>query len=285
MPNPSIFVPLFLQSALLPLMLALAVLLLLRKSALASWAPLLAVVVGFLGSYFWVYSAQWSVLPHQSLDWLPWIALLAGAGALLSEHSAAPLLRHGLRLAVSLGSAVLIAWPAVLSGGMTSPALPIGGAGLLIYLAWTYLGATAVQRPTPAFMLAVLSGGGALVLMLDSSQLLGQLSGALATTVLACLIFNVSRLQAALSGAATGLVVVLLGALLFNAQIYASFSLGHLALLLAGLLADPLVAGVNRLRQRASDMASWLTAGALTAVPVLTTIGLAIRAAQEAGGY
>lgn len=285
MPNPSLLIPLFLQSALLPLLLALVVLLLLRKSSLAAWAPLLAVALGFLGSYFVVYHAQWSLLPKQSLDWLPWIVLLTSGAAVLTERASHLAVRHGLRLALVLGCATLVAWPAAVSGGLPSPALSIGGAGLLMFAAWTYLGATVRQRPTPALMLVVVAGGAALALMLDSSQLIGQLSGALATTVLACILFNFLRLPTAFSGAATGLVVVVLGTLLFNAHVYAGFSLGYVLLLLAGLLADPLVAGFNRLRQRSGALVSWLAAGALTAIPVLTTIGLAIRAAQESGGY
>lgn len=285
MPNPSLLIPLFLQSALLPFVLALAVLLLLRKSPLASWAPLLAVALGFLASYFVVYHAQWSLLPHQSLDWLPWIVLLASGAVLLTERASHAAVRHGLRLVVSLVCVTLVAWPAALSGGLPHPVLSVAIAALLMFAAWTYLGATVTHRPTPAFMLVVVAGGAALALMLDASQLIGQLNGALAISVLACVLFNFPRLQTAFSGAATGLTVVLLGTLLFNAQVYAGFSLGYVLLLVAGLLADPLVAGVNRLRQRSGALASWLAAGALTAIPVLTTIGLAIRAAQESGGY
>ena len=77
----------------------------------------------------------------------------------------------------------------------------------------------------------------------------------------------------------------MLGTLLANAYFYAGFSLVSVLLLLSGLLADPLVAGVNHLRQRPGGVGSWLKAGVVTAIPVLATIGLAVRAAQELGGY
>lgn len=285
MPNPSFILPLFLESALLPFALALMVLLLARRAGLADWGPLLAVAAGFLASYIAVYHAQWSFQPHQSLDWLPWIVLFGVAGVVGVEKTAHPLLRHAVRLVLCVACVTLVVWPAVASGGLPSPVLSIAIAGLLMFAAWTYLGTTVSQRPTPAFMLVVVAGGAALALMLDSSQVIGQLSGALATTLIAGLVFNLLRGPSGFSGAATGLVVILLGTLLVNAHVYAGFSLGYVLLLLAGLLADPLVAGFNRLRQRSGGRSSWVTAGVLTAIPVLTTIGLAIRAMQETGGY
>lgn len=285
MPDPSFILPLFLQSALLPFALALTVLLLARKAKLVEWGALAAVAAGFLASYFAVYHAQWSFLPQQSLDWLPWIVLFGGAGVVVADKTAHSVMRHGLRLALCLGCVMLVVWPAVVSGGLPKPALSIAVAGLLMFAAWTYLGATVARRPTPVLMLVVVAGGAALSLMLDSSQVMGQLSGALATTLVAGLLFNLLRGQTAFSGAATGLAVLVLGTLLVNAHVYAGFSWGYVLLLVAGLLADPLVAGFNRLRQRNGGPTSWITAGVLTAIPVLTTVGLAIRAAQESGGY
>ena len=190
MPDPSFIIPLFLQSALLPFALALMVLLLTREANLADGGTLAAVAAAFLASYFAVYHAQWSFLPQQSLDWLPWIVLLGGAGVIVAEKTAHPLPRHAMRLALCIGSVTLLVWPAVASGGLQRPLLSIAVAGLLMFAAWTYLGAAATQRPTPAFMLVVVAGGAALALMLDSSQVIGQLSGALATTIIAALVFN-----------------------------------------------------------------------------------------------
>jgi len=131
----------------------------------------------------------------------------------------------------------------------------------------------------------VVAVGTALALMLDSSQAIGQLSGSLASALVACVVFNLPRLRTAFSSAAIGVAVLVLGALLANAYLYAGFSLVYVALLVAGLLADPLVATVNRLRQRSNGVGAWLTAGVLCALPVLVTIGLVVKAAQEAGGY
>lgn len=285
MPNLSFVLPLLWQSALLPGALALIALLALRARPWAPFAALLAVAAGFLASYFAVYHTQWSLLPHQALDWLTWIVLLGAVGVATTERTESPVLRHGARLVLSLGCAALVAWPALAINGWLQAVLPITATGLLMYAFWSYLAATARQRPTPALMLAVVSGGAGLALMLDASQLIGQLHGALAVTLLTCLACQIGRMRSAFSPAATGLSVILLGTLLANAYFYAGFSLVSVLLLLGGLLADPLVAGVNHLRQRPGGMGSWLTAGVVTAIPVLATIGLAVRAAQESGGY
>lgn len=285
MPDPSFVLPLFLQSALLPFVLALTALLVLRVPRLSELAPLVAVAAGFLASYFAVYHTQWSLLPHQSLDWLPWIVLLGSVGVVVTENTGRVMLRHLGRLALSLGCAALVAWPALAGGGLLKALLPMAVTGLLMFSAWTYLSATVQKRSTPVLMLMVVAGGSALALMLDASQLIGQLNGALASTLVACLVFNLPRVRTAFSGAAMGMAVIVLGTLLANAYFYAGFSIIYVLLLAGGLLADPLVAAVNRLRQRDGGVGSWLTVGALTALPVLATIGFAIRAAQESGGY
>ena len=285
MPDPSFVVPLFLQSALLPFVLTLITLWLLRAPRLAQVAPLIAVASGFLAAYFAIYYAQWSFAPHQALDWLAWIVLLGGAGVAATEQAGAAMLRHMGRLTLSLTCAALVAWPALAGAGLPKALLPIAATGLLMFASWTYLAATARQRPTPALMLLVVAGGAALALMLDASQLIGQLSGALASVLAACLAFHFLRVRGAFSGSATGLAVLLLGTLLATAYFYADFSITYVLLLIGGLLADPLVAVVNRVRQRDGGVGSWLTVGALSALPVLATVGLAIRAAQESGGY
>lgn len=275
MPDPSFVLPLLWQSALLPFAVALTVLLLARR------APLAAVAAGFLASFATVYHAQWSWLPHQSLDWLPWIVLLGSAGVAVTEPAEHAGRRHLARLLLSLGCAALVAWPALARASALAAMLPIAVTGALMFGAWTYLSAAAKQRPTPLLMLAVIAGGAALALMLDASQLIGQLSGALAVALLACLM----RGRTAECGAAAGLAVLVLGTLLANAYFYAGVSIGYVLLLASGLLADPLVMAFNRLRQRHGGVGGWVAAGVLSAIPVLATIGLAVRAAQESGGY
>lgn len=276
MPESSFVLSLILQSALLPFGVALALLLALRK-------PALALAAGFLASYFAVFHAQWSFVPHQALDWLPWIALFGSAGAIASEHL--PRARLPLRAVLAAATAAVSVWPAVASLGFAKMALIVVPAAALMLAAWTYLASAAHSRPTPAPLLMVVAGGAALALMLDASQAIGQASGALAAALAACVVLNLPRLRVEFNGAANGVAVLLLGALLTNAWLYAGFSLGYVALLAGGLLADPLVAGVNRLRRRNGGAGSWVGAAVLSSMPVLVTIGLAIRAAQEAGGY
>jgi hypothetical protein len=280
MPDPSSFIlPLLLQSALIPFGLALAILAVLRGSSA------LAVAVAFIASYFAIFHAQWSFVPQQVLDWLPWLVGFGTAAAIAAERSTHATGRLLARATIALVGAGVVVWPALASIGWQKGLLTIAVAGLLIGTAWSYLARAGQGRPTPSLLLTVVAGGTALALMLDSSQAIGQLSGALASALAACVVFNLPRLRSPFSSAAIGVAVLVLGALLTNAYLYAGFSLVYVALLVAGLLADPLVAAVNRLRQRSNGVGAWLSAGVLCALPVLVTIGLVVKAAQEAGGY
>lgn len=285
MPDSSFFLPLVLQSALVPFAVALAVLALSRALRLGTTGAALAVAAGFVAAYFAVLNAQWSLLPKTALDWLPWIAVAAAAGAVATERIASAGLRVAARLALSLAVGAVVVWPALASLGLPKALLSAGMTGVLVCVAWTYMAHSAVRRPTPPLLLMVVAGGAGLALMLDSSQSIGQLSGALASVLAACVAFNLPRVRLAFSPAAAGVAVLVLGALLANAHVYAGFSLGYIALLAGGLLADPLVEGLNRLRRRTGGAGSWITAAVLTAIPTVVTIGLAAKAAADAGGY
>ena len=63
MPETSFFLPLVLQSAVVPLGVALAVLATLRAVRPQAPASLLALVAGFLASSFLTMRAQWSLVP------------------------------------------------------------------------------------------------------------------------------------------------------------------------------------------------------------------------------
>ena len=243
MPDPSFVIPLFLQSALLPFGVALAVLIALRAARVAELAPALAVAAGFLASYSAVFHGQWSLVPQQALDWLPWIVVLGGAGALAAEKVTHVVLRLIIRLALSSGAIGLVASFAVASTGWQKALVASAVGGVAICAAWTYLARATQSRPTPPILLMVISGGAALALMLDASQLIGQLSGALAATLVACIAFNIPRLRSAFSGTATAVAILLLGALLANAYFYASFAPSYIA---------------PRSRKRAAIIAEWV---------------------------
>ncbi len=276
MPDPSFVIPLFLQSALLPFGVALAVLAASRK-------PAFALAAGFLASYFAVFHAQWSFAPHQVLDWMPWIALLGAAAAIAGETVRPVATRTIARALIATAAAAVVVWPALASLGLVKAVLIVVAAAALICAAWSWLAHAADSRPTPAPLLTIVAGGAALALMVDASQAIGQLSGALAAALAACVAFNLVRRRIAFDGAANGVAVLLLGALLVNAYLYAGFSLAYVALLAGGLLADPLVAVIDRARRRSGR--AWVAATVLCAIPVLTTIGLALKTAQESGGY
>ncbi|HZW23267.1 hypothetical protein [Noviherbaspirillum sp.] len=265
MPDASFAIPLILQSALVPFGVALVLLFALRR-------PALAIAAGFVAAYFSAFHAQWAPVPKTAMDWLPYMAVFGAAVAPARLLS---------RFAVSLVALALVVWPALASLGMAKALMLAATGAVLITAAWTLLATTGEDRPTPAPLLAIVAGGAGLALMLDSSAALGQSSLALASALAACALFNLPRVRVAFPAAATGTGVLLLGVLLANAYLYAGFSPLYLALLGGALAADPLVASIDRLR----GAGSWITAAVLTAVPVLATVGLAVKTMQESGGY
>lgn len=285
MAEASFFLPLLLQSAVVPFGAALAVLAGSRALRLGAAGPALAIAAGFASAYFAILHAQWSAVPKVALDWLPWIAVGALAGALAAERIGNAAIRAAARLALAAAVAALVVWPALASLGLPKALLSIAVTALVVCVAWSYLARAAATRPTPPLLLGVVAGGAGLALMLDSSQSIGQLSGALAFVLAARVAFNLPRARIPLSPAAAGVAVLLLGALLASAHIYADFPLAYVALLAGGLLADPVVEGLNRLRQRRSGAGAWVTATLLAAFPVMLTIGLAVKAAADSGGY
>ena len=285
MPDTSFFLPLVLQSAVVPLLVALVLLALGRAARLAKAAPLLAIAGGFLASYAATLHAQWSPLPHAALDWLPYLVIAGAVAAACVEKIAAPSRRCAARLVTGLALAAVVVWPALASLGAAKAAVAIVVIALLVAITWTSVARPARGAVTRPLLLAVVAGGTALALMLDSSQSIGQLSGALACVLAACLVFGLPRLRVAFTPAAAGLAVLVLAALLANAQLYAGFSLGYVALLVAALLADPVLAALARRRRPGADGPGWMPAAVLTALPVVVTIALAVKAAHDSGGY
>jgi hypothetical protein len=190
-----------------------------------------------------------------------------------------------LRLVLGLAVAAIVAWGALASLGMAKAAVAVAIAGVLIAAVWTGFGKAAEGGARHPMLLAVVAGGTGLSLMLDSSQQIGQLSGALAAALGACMLVNLPRTRVAFPPAASGLAVVLLGALILNAHLYAGFSLGYVALLVVALLADSLLAAGVRLRGRDLHPGSWIPAAVLTVIPVVATIAMVLKTAQEHGGY
>jgi hypothetical protein len=284
MPETSFFLPLVLQSAVTPLFVAL-VLLAIGRTAWPRAAAVLALAGGFLASYAATLHAQWSPVPHVALDWLPYLVLASVFAACRVEKIASAVGRGVARLVAGAVLGAVVTWPALASLGAVKAATAVVAVALLVALAWTGMARPARGAVTRALLLAVVAGGAALTLMLDSSQSIGQLSGALASVLAACVVFGLPRLHVAFTPPAAGLAVLVLAALLANAQLYAGFSLGYVALLVAALLADPVLVGIGRLRRPGADGPGWIPAAVLTAVPVVVTIALAVKAAHDSGGY
>jgi hypothetical protein len=282
MSETSFFLPLLLQSALLPLVAALAVLAAARAARPAAPASLLAVLAGFLASYFVTLRAQWSLVPQVALDWLPWITVGVALAALAVERLPHAAARIAVRSLLSLGIGALVVSGAVASLGTQKAALSALVIGLVLSVLWTLVAQPAQGSTTRPLPLMVVAGGAGLALMMDSSQSMGQLSGALAMTLAACALFALPRGAAVFAPAAAATSVVVLGTLLATAHLYSGFSLGYVALLAGGLLVDPLL---SVLRRGARGGLPWVPAAVLTAIPVLVTVALAVKAMQETGGY
>jgi hypothetical protein len=285
MPESSLVLQLLWQSALVPLAAALGLLAAGRALRLNGAAAALAVAAAFLATFFATLHAQWSAVPKVALDWMPWIALAAAAGALFAEGAPGAARRLALRLAIGLAVGVVVVWGAIESLGATRATVVIVVTGLLIAAVWSAMGPVGEGGARRPMLLAMVAGGMGLALMLDSSQSIGQLGGGLAVALGACMLFNLPRPRLAFPPAAAGTAVVLLGALMANAYVYAGFSLGYVALLLLALLAEPVLVLAARLRRREVDPRSWLPATVLTAVPVAVTVGLVLKAAHDSGGY
>jgi hypothetical protein len=273
------------QGALLPLGVALAVLAACRALRASAVASVLAMAAGLLASYFAALHAQWSPVPKVALDWLPWVIAVAAAAVPALEKLPGATARIVARLAIGLLAGALVVLPAIGSFGAQKATLAALAAGLLIAFVWSLMVRGGEVRATRPLLLAVVAGGAGLALMLDSSQSVGQLSGALAATLAACLVFSLPRLRVPFGPAAIGLAVLLLGTLLANAHLYAEFPLGYVALLVAALLADPVLSGIADLRRKDGATPSWVAATVLTAIPVVVTVGLAVKAALDSGGY
>lgn len=282
MPDTSFFLPLLLQSAVVPFGVAVAVLAACRAARLDALASLLAVVAGFVASCFAILHAQWSLVPKVALDWLPWIAVAGAVAAIAGDKLPGAVSRFALRLVVSLVAACLVVSSALGSLGPVKAALTALATGLALAGLWTLVTRPAQGAATRPLLLAVVAGGTGLVLMMDSSQSMGQLSGALAMALAACVLFALPAIGVRFTPAAAGLAVLLLGVLWATAHVYSGFSLGYVALLAGALLIDPLL-GVIRRSERGG--LPWVPAAVLTAIPVAVTVALAVKAMQESGGY
>ena len=281
MPESSLVLQLLWQSALVPAIVALALLVASRALRLNA---VVAVAAAFVASYFATLHGQWSLVPHVALDWMPWIAVGAAAAAIGVER-AAPRARPALRLAVGAVAAAVVAWGALASLGAVHAAVEVLVAAVLITFVWSAFATAREGGARSPLLLAVVAGGTGLALMLDSSQQIGQLSGALAVALGVCMLVNLPTTRVSFPPAAAGAVSVLLGALILNAHLYAGFSLGYVLLLVVALLADSLFAAGVRLRGRDPHPGSWIPAAVLTVIPVLATLAMVLKAAQEHGGY
>jgi hypothetical protein len=285
MPDASFVWPMFWQSALVPFAVALAVLASGRALRVGNAAPVVALTAGWLGAFAAAQWGQWSPVPRSALDWLPWI--VAGSALAVVAIERLPVARRqAARLVAGGVVAGIVVWPAFGSFGLEKSLGAVLMAGALMALAWSVLARGGNAGAMQPLLLALVTGGGGLALMLDSSQSVGRLAGALACALLACSVF--ARGHAPVGPAACGLAVLVFGALLANAHLYAGFPLGYVALLVAAMLAAPLLVAAMLAAPLLSVLTRqrrWLAGALATLVPVAVTVALAVKSMQDSGGY
>ena len=176
----------------------------------------------------------------------------------------------------------LVVSSAIGSFGVQRAALAAVAIAVALAALWTLVARPAQGAATRPLLLAMVAGGSGLALMMDSAQSMGQLSGALAMVLAACILFALPRQGTPFASPAAAVAVLLLGTLLATAHLYAGFSLGYVALLAGALLIDPLLAALRRSEQGGLP---WVPAAVLTALPVAVTVVLAVKAMQDSGGY
>lgn len=282
--SPSFILPLVLQSALLPFGVALAILAAMRRLDRPELGAALAVPLALLASYFAIHR-QWSPLPQQALDWLPWIGLLAVAAALGAGRLSQAWARAVLRLATGCVAAAMSLAPILMNVEPVRLFAVVVLTGVLLVVAWTVLGSSAASAHASALVLAIVAGGAGLTLMIDASQSLGQLNGALAMACTACFVFALVARRTAFDQAAAGIALVLLAALLVNAHVYAGFSLMYVTLLLAGLAGGAVPVVLRAFGKNEAGIMACIGVALVAGIPVLAAIGLVLKAAQESGGY
>lgn len=212
--------------------------------------------------------------PAQALDWLP--MLLAAGLALFAVddyHDFPARLRVGLQGLFALVAAGLLLLPLLEQDAGALAALPlIGGVWLAV---WFHVDGRTPRALGPATALFVVAVGNAAVAVLTGSVLLGQLSGALAAALGACLLAGLIRREPLLGHAGVATGVIALGILLLAERYYAELPLSVLALLLSAFA----LSAVFSIRHRRGPwrLRDGLWAGMLAGVPVLLAAWLAYR--------
>lgn len=282
--SPSFFLPLLLKSALLPFAVALTVLVLARASARGALALSAALLAGLLSAFFAIHP-QWSPWPAQALDWLPWIGLLGLGGACAVERLGMAASRHLARAALGAAVALLTLSPIFSSAGAVRVLVLAAACALVVALAWALLAPRRAGNGPAALSLLIVAGGAGVMLMIDASQSLGQLSGALAMTCAAALLVLLWRPGLVFDGTAVGTALLLLVAILLNAHVYAGFALVYLALLLAGLAGAALPAWLEKRGRTPAVGFAYAACAVASGLPVLVGLALVLKSAQDSGGY
>lgn len=282
MPDTSFLIPLLLQSVLAPFAVAAAVAVALRRPVGRAPATALAVAAGFLAAYAATVQGAGSLSPQSAMDWQPWIVLAAVGGALLVDRAPSGARLFFARALLGVLLSFVVVWPAVGSLGAVKASVAAVVAGVVIAAAWS-VRTHGLFGETPPLQLAVIAGGAGLAMMLDSSQTPGRLAGSLAMALAACAV--VGRLRTPAGSAAVGTTLLVLGTLLLQAHVYAGFPLVYVALLVAATIADVAPALLASRSRTAITWRAKAASFALTLVPVVVVVGLAVKGMQDSGGY
>ncbi|MEW6313636.1 MAG: hypothetical protein AB1513_06260 [Pseudomonadota bacterium] len=274
---PDVALSLLLQSALLPFALSVAGLALARKWPGAATSAI-ALAVAFLAAYFVMY--RWSPAPYQTLDWLPYLTIAALCAAEFARRRACAV-RTLVRVVLIMTALVLLLKPVLWQAQHAAPLALAGGA----WLALTWAADQNSARLAGGWVLLVVAAGLAGVLALESSLLLGQLGGALASALFGWVAWNIPSQRVALGTSAAWVIAMLLGTLTLIAYVYAALPLARIAWLAAACAVLPLAAWLEKARAGINPFALAVASALIAAMPVGVALWQAWQAAQEAGGY
>jgi hypothetical protein len=271
------------QSAVIPLVVSLVVLLLAIKTkpvlgglaAIAAFAATVSLATGFTFS------------PLTSTRKIVLIALIAAGVGLVADVSRVKWSNrenylHAALAVLSVAAVLWVIWP-VLSRGPTTAQIWLTGAGLSLYVAWMVLGVSVLQENKERLSAALLTLalGTSVVAILGASALYGQLAAPFAAAIGAWMLlslviqfkesFPVSFYFSAV------LVCALLGA---AATVYAD--LPWLTLVILALV--PLLVRVP-VKQATAQWLQMAIAAVAGFVPVAAAIWYTMRQSAESGYY
>ncbi len=249
-----------------------------------AWPVGLGLAVGFAVGFFAIVGFT-RFPPVNVLHWAPYLAVIAAfaslVGAIFGRKGA--LAAAALTVVVSLWLILKPVAGSLLSAAFAKWLLIAGLPWLLLILAWRWAVA-GERRPEAGLTMVLAATAASLVSALDGTALIGQLGGVLAASCGALYLANLLIVKDRQGSVANAVFLILFGALLLNAYVYAEIS--WIGVLLAYLTALSILLVKAPFWPRLSGLKQSLALAAVGAIPlVIALVYLLGKAAGEADDY